>query len=244
MKVAVGCPIRNRAWIFEEWVEHVRIAFDLAGLKPFWAFAIGVDPSGKDDGTRRLVTEIFRNEGGIWCEENEPNIPIHRIWNGDRYQQMANCRNRLLGLIKGTSPDYFLSLDSDILLHPTALMCLLETIKRDHVIQGVEKQFAAVGGKAFLSEQSADITTYANLGAGLQRVNSEGVFPVQVIMAIKLMSPAAYNIPYVTHQFGEDIGWSLNCQKADLHLGWDGRVTSKHIMNPNNIDKIDTRVGW
>lgn len=253
MKIAVGCPIRNRAWIFEEWVEHVRIAFDLAGVKPFWVFAIGVGPSGKDDGTRQIVTDLYRNEPGIWTEIAEPIIPNedqfncqHEQWNGGRYEQMAEYRNRLLGLAQAISPDYFLSLDSDILLHPSALLCMLDTIQHKHRIKGTDVLFDAVGGKAFLSEGSEHITTYGTLAynGGIRRVNSDAVFPTQILMAIKLMSPAAYHIPYEANQFGEDIGWSLNCEKAGLNLGWDGRVCSKHIMNREQLSKVDRRVGW
>ncbi len=247
MRVAVGCPIRNRAWIFPEWLEHVRIAFDLAGLKPIWVFAIGVDPSGTDDGTQRLVTDLYKDEPGIWSEEVEPPLDRQRIqWNHDRYEQMVTYRNKLLHLVQAVQPDYFLSLDSDILLHPSALVCLLDTISKPVTIQGLDTHYDAVGGKAFLSEGSKDITTYGSLSpqGGLRRQNSEGVFPVEIIMALKLMNPQAYNIPYKYSRWGEDIGWSQNCNESGLHLGWDGRVCSKHVMHPERLQKVDSRVGW
>lgn len=247
MRVAVGCPIRNRAWIFEEWIEHVRIAFDLAGLRPVWTFAIGVGPNGLDDGTQRLVTDLYKTEPGLWTETVEPAISDKRMWNGIRYEQMVAYRNSLLSAVRVVQPDYFLSLDSDILLHPSALLCLLETISHKHKVAGVDRLWDAVGGKTFLSEVSSHHMTYASLGpngGGLRRVKSDGVFPVEILMAIKLMAPTAYNVPYETHQFGEDIGWSLNCKKAGLNLGWDGRVTSKHVMNRKALTKIDPRVGW
>lgn len=223
-------------------MEHVRVAFELAGLKPYWTFAIGVGPNGEDDGTRHIVTELFRNEPGIWTEITEPPIPEHRTWHEERYQQLADYRNRLLGLIQGVRPDYFLSLDSDMLLHPAALLCMLDMIENHHPVQG---DYAAIGGKAYLSESGTNFPTYATLNnAGLIRSESSGTFPVEILMAIKLMSPAAYNIPYKSHMFGEDIGWSLNCKEAGLVLGWDGRVTSKHVMRKDLLDKVDERVGW
>ncbi len=248
MRVAVGCPIRRRAWIFEEWVEHVRIAFDLAGLTPIWVFNVGVDANGSDDGTQRMVTDLYRTEPGMWSESCEPYLGDGRTqWNEPRYHQMVEYRNQLLHLVRAVKPDYFLSLDSDILFHPSALVCLLETIQHVHQYQGYDKTYDAVGGKCFLSEASTHITTYGSLGrngGGIHRMDSVGVFPVELIMAIKLMSPAAYAISYAYNLFGEDIGWSLNCNKAGLHLGWDGRVTSKHIMQEANLNKVDSRVGW
>lgn len=247
MRIAVGCPIRNRAWVVEEWIEHVRTAFYLAGEKPYWVFAIGLGPNGKDDGTQKLVTDLYKSGSGMWTEINEPEIPKERTWNGERYQQMADYRNRLLDVVRNTQADYFLSLDSDILIHPTGLMCLLETIRNLHTIAGQEVLYDAVGGKTFLSENSSHITSWGNLGpngGGLRRQDSNGVFPCECIMAIKLMAPTAYNIPYETHRLGEDIGWSLNCNKAGLHLGWDGRVANKHIMKPSDLRRVDQRVGW
>jgi hypothetical protein len=248
MRVAVGCPIRNRAWVFPEWLEHVRIAFDLAGLKPIWVFAIGVDPSGTDDGTQRLVTDLYRDEPGMWSEDVEPPLTPGRIqWNNARYEQMVTYRNKLLNMVQIVKPDYFLSLDSDILLHPSGLVCLLDTIEKKARVQGVDLYYDAVGGKAFLGEGSPDITTYGSLGpngGGLRRKNADGVFPVENIMALKLMNPEAYKTPYKYSQWGEDIGWSENCRAAGLHLGWDGRVCSKHVMRPERLQKVDSRVGW
>lgn len=250
LRVAVGCPIHSRAWILPEYIEHVRAAFQVAGLIPIWIFNVGTDHNGTDDGTRKMVSELFRDEPGMWTEACEPDLSTTRTqWNGPRYEQMVIYRNKLLDMVQVIKPDYFLSLDSDILIHPSALTCLLETIEHPHMIYGYETMYAAVGGKAFLSESNTHITTYATLGTGvagggLRRTDADGVFPVQIIMAIKLMGPEAYNIPYAYSQWGEDIGWSLNCNKAGLQLGWDGRTVSKHIMNKANLYQIDTRVGW
>lgn len=239
MKIVVGCPIRNRAWIFPEWLEHVRIAFDVAGVTPTWVFNIGLNRAGQDDGTQRMATELFREENGMWTETYEPDHPVERTqWTGERYHHMVVYRNQLLSLVQAMTPDYFFSVDSDILLHPGALAVLLDSIDR--------RGFDAVGGKTYLSTGSKHITTYANHApsGGLQRQDQMGTFPVQIIMAIKLMNPAAYQIPYAYDKFGEDIGWSDNARNAGLKLGWDGRLCSKHIMYPEQLDKVDRRVGW
>ena len=247
MRIAVGCPIRNRAWIFPQWAEHVRSAFGVVGLKPYWVFAIGVGPSGKDDGTQKMVTDLYKREPGMWCEISEPEIPSVRVnWTRERLAHMADYRNALLGVVRAAQPDFFLSVDSDILLHPCALKTLLDTIEKEHMIAGGLQKFDAVGGKTFLSEASRHLTSWANLNpqGGLARQDSNGVFRCEVLMALKLMTPAAYNIDYDFHQHGEDIGWSKNCAKAGLTLGWDGRITSKHCMYPEQLEKPDPRVGW
>lgn len=246
MRVGVGCPVRNRAWILPQWQDHVRAAFDVIGLKPYWIFAIGVGPSGKDDGTQKLLTDLYETESGMWTEIAEPDVAAFRNWNEERYAHMASYRNQLLNMVRAAQPDYFLSVDSDILLHPAALLVLLDTIEKTHIVAGGPERFAAVGGKTFLSETSRHITTWANLNSqgGLTRQDSNGVFACEAIMALKLMSPDAYNVDYEGHQQGEDIGWSLNCKKAGLALGWDGRICSKHVMNSEQLDRVDRRVGW
>lgn len=247
MRIAIGCPVRSRAWILPQWIDHVREAFDVVGLEPYWTFAIGVGPTGKDDGTQKLVTDLYKDGRGLWAEFSEPVAAETRTnWTRERLSHMADYRNRLLGLVRAQQPDYFLSVDSDILLHPCALMTLLETINTTHMVKGGPEKFDAVGGKTFLSEGSRHITTWANLNpqGGLRREDSKGVFSCEVIMALKLMTPAAYNVDYVYHPYGEDIGWSNSCRDAGLILGWDGRVISKHVMHQEDLHKIDRRVGW
>lgn len=81
-------------------------------------------------------------------------------------------------------------------------------------------------------------------GTGLLRQNASAVFKVDVIMAIKLMKPQAYNVDYAADTRGEDIGWSINCRNEGLKLGWDGRVTNKHVMLPELLEPVDKRVGF
>jgi hypothetical protein len=207
-------------------------------LKPTWVFAIGLGPGGQDDGTQKLVTDLYKEEWGMWTEMSEPDRGDKREWNQDRYERMSDYRNALLGLVRAIKPDYFLSVDSDILMHPMTIMSLMDAVENHG--------FDAAGGRTYLSPTSRHITTWANLTpqGGLKRQDSDGTFQCDAIMALKLMTPAAYNVDYVGHRNGEDIGWSLNCQKAGVKLGFDGRVISKHIMQPEHLQRVDRRVGW
>lgn len=246
MKVAVGCPIRDRAWIFPWWVQHVRATFAVAGLRPHWVFAIGIGPNDRDDGTRRLVSDLYKEDDGIWCEIPEPERTTDRAWSTERFTEMADCRNQLLGLVQAIEPDYFLSVDSDILLHPTALKVLLDSIQQEYTPQGIPTRYDAMGGKAILSMTSRHITTYGQIERQgfLQRQDADGTFQVDVLMALKLMSPAAYHICYKGDRNGEDLGWSENCRAAGLKLGWNGSVMSKHVMSRSRLHTIDPRIGW
>jgi hypothetical protein len=72
----------------------------------------------------------------------------------------------------------------------------------------------------------------------------DGCFPVGVIMAIKLMTPPAYNVDYEWNHQGEDIGWSLAALARGLKLGWDSRTTTKHVFYPHLLDEVDPRCGY
>lgn len=232
MRLVVGCPVLYRQWILDDWFDHVERACKRAEVEPAFAF-VGdeiLDPS----------FEIIERRAPRALIDVEPvtRPDDYREWNQDRYQVMVGLRNRLLALVRNAAPDVFLSLDSDILLHPDALKLVLEDLEA-----GV---FAAVGSRCFMTQTGRSCPSWGRLGphGQLQRYDAEGYFPVQVIMAIKAMLPAAYQVDYELHAQGEDIGWSLACERASLKLGWDGRVVSKHVMTPNLLKLTDPRVGF
>lgn len=232
MRLVVGCPVLYRQWILEDWFDHVEAACERAAVEPIYAF-VGdqiLDPSFDiiDRRAEQVVVDV----------ESVTRPDDHREWNQDRYRVMVDLRNRLLGLVRGVAPQVFLSLDSDILLHPDALKLLLEDLEA-----GV---FAAVGSRCFMTQTGRSCPSWGRLGphGQLQRHDAEGYFPVQVVMAIKAMLPAAYLVDYELHAQGEDIGWSLACERVGLKLGWDGRVASKHVMAPDLLRLRDPRVGF
>lgn len=169
----------------------------------------------------------------------------HRWDSDDLLLHMAAIRNKLLRTVRQLEPHAFFSLDSDILVTRDTLKNLVQTMLED------PRSFDAVGGKCYLGVGRDNISwgRYTE-SMGLQRQDATGVFPVDVIMAIKLMSPAAFAVDYQYHHNGEDIGWSMACRKAGLRLGWDGRETCKHVMKQTDdqgeslITKVDPRCGF
>jgi hypothetical protein len=158
-----------------------------------------------------------------------------RDWRPERYRQMVELRNLLLGAVRDQAPDVFLSLDSDILLHADQLTLMFETL------QGYD----AVGGRCYMTTAGTRFPSWGRLYNGmLQRYDATGTFQVDVIMAIKLMSPAAYHVDYTFDLQGEDVGWSRNAVSAGLRLGWDGRVAAKHVLAPHLLTARDARVGF
>lgn len=237
MTLLVGCPIWYRDWIVDEWVDHVVMSAKYADEKP--QFLVVTDPR---DPTCDKLTEICtKRQLGlkqIFVEENRPPTD-KRQWTHERFAHMVYLRNTLLKGVRRIKPDYFLSLDSDILLAPPTIHNLIESQQ--------EHGWDAVGGKCYMTTRGKAVPSYANFkqhSTSLHRFDFSGVRRVHVIMAIKLMTPSAYAIDYTLDRHGEDIGWCLAARVNGLKLGWDGRTCNKHVMNPQMLRAVDERVGF
>lgn len=236
MKLVVGCPVRQRSWIITHWFDHVEAAAAAADVTPHYLF-VG-DPH--EDPTIAVIANHCAYLGRAWGlgKTTEPGATDRREWDEGRFAHMVALRNQLLGAVRDFEPDYFLSLDSDILLHPEALTHLFESIER----------FGAVAGATFMTPQGTYCPNYGWLsgmtGLSRQEPTHVGVIPVGVIMALKLMSPAAYAVDYELHPQGEDIGWSAACARVGVKFGWDNRSVSKHVMSPESLQVVDVRAGW
>lgn len=235
MKLLVGCPIWHREWIVDEWVDSVVLSAKYADIKP--QFLVVCDPR---DPTSDKLTEICKKRRlglkQIFVEENRPPTD-KRQWTHERFAHMVYLRNTLLKGVRRLGPEYFLSLDSDILLAPETIHNLIES----------SADYDAVGGKCYMTTRGKQVPSYAMFKPGstsLRRSECSAVMRVHVIMAIKLMKPEAYKIDYTVDRHGEDIGWSLAARVGGLKLGWDGRVANKHVMHPQMLGVIDDRVGF
>lgn len=235
-ELVVGCPVLDRAWALPAWFAHLDEALARAGFAEV-AFAFVGDPA-VDAATweaiavgaaGRPVRAVVVPEMGL------PDPALAHRWTAERFRRMVELRNALLGAVRDMAPAWFLSVDSDILLHPDAL------VEMSRCASGYD----AVGAKTYLTAAGVNEISYASLvGGSLSRSEFHGAAAVDVIMAIKLMSPAAYGVDYVWHHSGEDVGWSIAARARRLRLGFTGRVGSKHVRSPEGLDAVDARVGY
>lgn len=232
----IGCPIQKREWVVSDWFWYASKSCVEAGLNP--AFIFVMDESEEPLNTIiHNQAELFRSNLFL-CSIGEEERDDKRVWSSFRFEKMVELRNFLLDGVRRVNPPLFLSLDSDILLNKNVIKNLVETLN--------EKNCDAVGGKTFMTHSGTMAPSYAkiNKNGNLLRNDSAGVFKTDVLMAIKLMTPSAYNINYKFNRHGEDIGWSKNCKEAGLSLFWDGRESSKHVMRKEDLQKVDIRVGY
>ena len=220
----VGCPLSDRAWVISDYTRHVASAAVEAGLEPGkdFRFIFAGNPADETFNDVRCfpLTTII--------DTGEPLRTDERDWyKPGRFDHMVDVRNALLAGVRELEPDLFLSLDSDIMCHPQHIKLMMAALS--------ERGWDAVGGKTHMTYGTGLHPSYLveRNETTFDRTAAEGCFPVDIIMAMKLMTPPTYNIDYESHIQGEDIGWSKAVRRAGYKLGWEGTVTSKHILNRN-----------
>ena len=232
MNVLVGCPVRNRNWILPEWKSHVEAAIP-DGWDYSFVFVVGDD----DFVTMELVQDWDATLIPV-LELDQP-VADHAWGKPGRYEHMVFIRNKLLSYMRLQKPDLFLSVDSDILLHPESIENMAATLERLSV--------STVGGLTYfdpLNQRTTNVAYWKTPKKSFTRIRSQSAHIVDVIMGIKLMTPTAYNIDYTYHHLGEDIGWCSSLFEKGLKLGYDGRVGNKHVMHPKYLGQFDARIGW
>lgn len=229
MNLLIGCPVAHRAWVLPRWFRYLETACAFANVEPRYAFVL--DPADESWPVVRKYCPRC-----IVVPRENTKADDTRVWREGRYEEMAALRNHLLRAVREDAPEAFLSVDSDILVHPRHLASMINALD----------EYSAVGGKCYMTPTGTRFPSYGLIGRDgqLVRQDAHGLFAVEVIMALKLMSPEAYLVDYELDLHGEDIGWSNAARRAGLRLGWDGRYTSKHVMRPEDLDVIDPRVGF
>lgn len=234
MKLLVGCPVSHREWILPTWLDYLHAAADRAGMEVELLCILAED----DEKSIDILDKAGANLVIVGAEDRAD----QRKWNASRYRHMVSLRNNLLNQVRSRQPFFFLSLDSDILLHESSIEGMFE------VLQTYPDTWA-VGSRCYLSSLDRMHPNMAMWRHGrstrrFTRHDVDKIVKVDVLMAIKLMTPKAYNIDYAEHRYGEDFGWSENALNLGAEFYWDGRYISKHVMKKENLDKIDVRVGF
>lgn len=234
MKIVAGCPVAERAWILQEWIDSLRGQRLDRGdeLEIVCLYTRSHD---------QTLSVLQRNEV-ITVVSPLPSRPYDRMlahywsYQDHEYEYMASLRNDLRSIAIALQADLFLSIDSDILFKTKEdLQSLIDTMRAyaAHAVAplvNMEKyatnspswnwmdlRFDGVGG------------VRPDVSVSPSKVSP---FRVDVIMAAMLLDRRAQMIPWKNHPQGEDIGWSIKARRADLKLVIDSSVECEHRMRP------------
>jgi hypothetical protein len=238
-KLLIGCPIYKREWIFPYWISCIENQeIDLSKI----GFVFEVSPD--DESTISTLTRYRNARPSIDVFEIDiRNEVVHfehkentRSWSISKYSNMVFLRNKLLQKVREINPDYFFSLDSDILITNSNTINYLAS----HVQDGAD----AVSPLMFMTPND---TMYPSVMNWVNEPGGQGYreekyplgqyFKSDVIMAAKFMSRKTYStIDYDIHSQGEDLGWCANAAKAGLKLFCASYVYAPHIMHKSMLE--------
>lgn len=248
MKLVIGCPVYKRDWILPLWIKHVKsqgLNFKDVG------FVFEVSP---DDEKTVSILKQWRDADkslGLFDINTRDDIAHFshrdngRQWTLSKYENMVSLRNSILNRVREISPDYYFSLDSDIILTNPNTIRLLTS----HIDDGAN----AVSPLMFMTPVG---TKYPSVMTWRKddpnRAYRESDYPLgtyfksDVIMAAKMMSKDVYeNVDYSVHRQGEDVGWSLSCREKGFSLYSASYIYSVHVMSELALEDIskngDTR---
>lgn len=234
MKLIIGCPIYKRDWILPGWINCIiNQSIDMSDV------GLIFETSPNDFETvNSLITwkkldkrfQIFdiNERSDISHFEHENN---GRQWTMSKYHNMVSLRNSLLSSVRQYKPDFYLSLDSDILIsNPNTIELLIAHIK-DGADAVSPLMFMTPNDRRFPSVMSWTEHDQ-NLGYRKESYPLGEYFQSDIIMAAKMMSKDVYdNVDYEFHKQGEDLGWCKNAREKNYKLYSASYIYAPHIMS-------------
>jgi hypothetical protein len=217
MKILIGCPIKDRGWCLPSWYEGI----EDQGLEV--EVITILSPSA--DNTELLLKE--RNIEILY--DDDPGRPPQEIdghvWHAVQYAYMARLRNQLLDWATAAEADYFLSLDSDIVLSANALSALI-AFNQSH--PGVVAPAVNMS-----SGNSVAWNTMNWTNPNAPRLATRGSPPtsgkVDVIMAAMLFDRRSIaQCRWQDNNQGEDVGFCLDAEARGINRYWLSEIRCAH----------------
>ena len=234
MKLIIGCPIYKRDWILPEWIRCIiNQSIDMKDV------GLIFETSPDDfETTNSLITWKKLDKRFQTFEINERKDIPHfehenngRQWTMSKYHNMVSLRNSILKRVREYQPDFYLSLDSDILLqNPNTIELLIA-----HIKDGAD----AVSPLMFMTPMDSRFPSVMNwkdedhnIAYRKEKYPLGEYFQSDVIMAAKMMSKDVYNnVDYQFHKQGEDLGWAKNATEKGFKLYSASYIYAPHLMS-------------
>lgn len=241
MELIIGCPIYKRNWIFPYWISCIENqGIDMSKIGFIF------EASREDEATLEMLKRYRENnqKSPLFEINFRDDITHHehaensRMWTLSKYENMASMRNSLLKRVREIQPNYYYSLDSDILLtNPNTI-----TLLTSHIKQGAD----AVSTLMFMTPVSTMYPGVMNwVDSETDKAFRKEEYPLgtyfksDIIMGAKMMSKQIYNnVDYKIHAQGEDLGWSANARELDYNLYCASYIYTPHIMNRTMLSEF------
>jgi len=230
VKIAIGCIVRNRAWILPEYLTALA-AIEFAD-KEF----IFLENDSTDD-TLRLIDQFMHREisrgNQVWLGlDYRLNPPGHRRseYGLNSYERLASLRNLLLYMFQHTSADYLLSIDSDIIVPPDIVTKLLPLASEGAIVAAAIANIP--GGKPDGRTPGNFMIESAGLLVHPPEYPLTGTMDVTVTGAVCLMPRDIINagVRYGPHPQGEDVPFCLSASRAGCRIMVNFDVVCDHRM--------------
>ena len=234
MKLIIVCPIYKRDWILPEWIKCIiRQSIDMRDV----GLIFETSPDDFETVNSLITWKKLDKRFQIFEINERKDIPHFehenngRQWTMSKYHNMVSLRNSILKRVREYQPDFYLSLDSDILLeNPNTIELLIAHIK-DGADAVAPLMFMTPNDSRFPSVMSWK-DDERNLAYRKESYPLGEYFQSDVIMAAKMMSKEVYNqVDYEFHKQGEDLGWSKNAGEKGFKLFSASYIYAPHIMS-------------
>jgi hypothetical protein len=241
MKLVIACPIYKRDWILPLWIQSI-----LSQSVDISKIGFVFECSENDSETINILETWKKYDSRIpyFNIKTRPDIPHHeheenkRSWTISKYENMVSLRNSILNTVREINPDYYMSLDSDILMTNSSTLELLIA----HVNQGADAASPLMYMTPVGVKYPSVMTWREDEPDKAYRRSDYPIgtyFKSDIIMAAKMMSKRVYeNVDYSIHRQGEDVGWSLSCKENGYDLYSASYIYCPHIMSRTMYQKF------
>lgn len=233
MTLIVGAPVHQRAWILQEWLDHLAEQEDFAAGDIEVVVNYGVSTDDTIGILRREAARgRFKRITVLYDIQDDHVGP--RQWTLDRYATMTRLRNDLLAYVRNQKPDFYLSCDTDMLLPPHTLRTLFEHLN-------------GWNGIAPLTWMTPEGLLFPNcMALDGSRPEPPSITTQQyAIFGTVLMDQVLYSdVDYHIHGMGEDLGWARSAWEKKITMAICPDVRIKHVMNEQMLSALDPRVGF
>lgn len=231
-KIAIGCPVRNRAWVLDDYLSALH-AIDY----PYKEYLFLLNNNEDASGTK--LQDFMEEHAGLLYERYDEEAPGHQRgeYNANHYSHLAAVRNAFIDLfLQNMTCDYLLSIDSDIIVPPNIVTQLLPLTDTKTITA------AAISN---IPEKPLDGHTPGNFMIDIKgfiqhplKYPMSGIMGVDVIGAVYLIprSVLESGVRYGPHPQGEDIFFCWSAKEKGYHLFVNLDVQCEHRMvEANNV---------